>query len=457
MRPSIGMRAPLRMPARLLGRPLRRGAIAGAILATAVSVFAADPDLAGARQLMKDGKFQEAYALLQPFEAAAKDNAEFDVMLGEIALATGRAENARDLFRRALAAAPGSVEAHLGLGRAYTALGDYASAKLEFETVLRFDNLPPDLHQQVEIYARAAAQSARGQRLVSFGYALIGAGNYSVNATRGTDAFGGNETDDNFVSFRIGGGLNYELENGYSLNGTLDYRFRDYDHEDIDAGNRRNDSDLRWNANVSRNIGDDNIAVGVRGRVSYRGDGNYRNDVGVFGSWRKQLDADNQLAFGLEYRRRNYPNGPERARTRDIFEFNPSWSVALFDGKGGFSLTGALGHENALQGRADGDANFFGLSPSFSYTFTDTLGGFVFFWWQQERFGTARANLDPDGNQISFGKRRDNLYEVGGGLTWEFAPTWTLNPEVLYIRDESNFLSPNYSSTEIWITLRKDF
>jgi hypothetical protein len=46
---------------------------------------------------------------------------------------------------------------------------------------------------------------------------------------------------------------------------------------------------------------------------------------------------------------------------------------------------------------------------------------------------------------------------VGGGLTWEFAPTWTLNPEVLYIRDESNFLSPNYSSTEIWITLRKDF
>ena len=45
----------------------------------------------------------------------------------------------------------------------------------------------------------------------------------------------------------------------------------------------------------------------------------------------------------------------------------------------------------------------------------------------------------------------------GGGLTWEFHPSWTLNPEVLYIRDQSNILAANYSSTEIWITLRKDF
>lgn len=456
MRPSTTVHPPSRGRTASRGKRLRNGAIAAALFVVAAA-HAAEPDLAQARQLLDDGKAKEAYALLQPFEAQSKGDAQFNILQGNIALEAGHAENARDLFKRALDAAPNNVEAHLGLGRAYASLGDYASAKIEFETVLRFDNLPPDLHQQVEIYARAAVQSARGQRLVSFGYLLAGVGNYSVNATRGTDAFGGNDTDDNFVSFRAGGGLNYELDNGWSLNGTLDYRFRDYDHEDPDAGNRRNDSDLRWNANVSRNVGYDNFAVGLRGRVSYRGDGNYRNDVGVFGNWRREIDADNQVSLGLEYRRRNYPNGPERARTRDIFEFNPGWSVALFDGRGGFSLTGALGHENALQGRADGDANFFGLSPSFSYTFSDTVGGFLFFWWQQERYGTARANLDPDGNQISFGKRRDNLYEVGGGLTWEFAPTWTINPEFLYIRDESNFLSPNYSSTEIWITLRKDF
>ena len=58
---------------------------------------------------------------------------------------------------------------------------------------------------------------------------------------------------------------------------------------------------------------------------------------------------------------------------------------------------------------------------------------------------------------MGIGTRNDNLYEVGGGLTWQFAPNWSLNPEILYIRDQSNILANNYSSTEIWITLRLDF
>ena len=66
----------------------------------------------------------------------------------------------------------------------------------------------------------------------------------------------------------------------HSFNGTLDYRFRWYDDSD-----RRNDSDLRWNFNLSRPVDDDSLRFGMRGRVSYRGDGQYRNDWGVFGSY----------------------------------------------------------------------------------------------------------------------------------------------------------------------------
>jgi hypothetical protein len=49
------------------------------------------------------------------------------------------------------------------------------------------------------------------------------------------------------------------------------------------------------------------------------------------------------------------------------------------------------------------------------------------------------------------------LWEVGGGLTWEFGRGWSLNPEILYIEDKSNILALNYSSTELHLTLRKDF
>ena len=172
-------------------RPRRWPGLCAVVVAMSLvfanSAFAADPDLARAEQLMRDGKFQEAYDLLLPFEASAKGDATFNVLLGRAALKTNRADAARGLFERALAADPGSIDAHLGLGRAYVALGDYARAKIEFETVLRFDDLPADLHQQVEIYAEAAQGYVDGKRLLASGYAIVGGGNYRVNATSEID------------------------------------------------------------------------------------------------------------------------------------------------------------------------------------------------------------------------------------------------------------------------------
>jgi len=257
-----------------LGAVRRRKASIGlmvvALLAFQGAVMAAAADLSRARQLVGEGRYQDAYELLLPFEATAKDDAAFNLLLGEAALRTQRAEQAKTIFERNLALQPDSVEAHLGLGRAYLALGDYGRAKIEFETVLRFDDLPPDLESQVEIYAEAARAYAEGRRLLSRGYAIVGYGNYRVGAV------GGGPRNDAFFAARVGGSLNYELEDSFSLDGSLDYRFRDYDNDD-----RRNDSDLRWNGALSRTVGDGNWIVGLRGRVSYRGDSTYRNDFGL--------------------------------------------------------------------------------------------------------------------------------------------------------------------------------
>ncbi|MFY9549898.1 MAG: tetratricopeptide repeat protein, partial [Thermoanaerobaculia bacterium] len=54
---------------------------------------------------------------------------EVDVTLGETLLATGRAKEAIEAFRRALAANPDRVEALLGLGRAAEAAGDFPTAE----------------------------------------------------------------------------------------------------------------------------------------------------------------------------------------------------------------------------------------------------------------------------------------------------------------------------------------
>ena len=193
---------------------------------------------------------------------------------------------ARELVQAAQAQPPSTVAAHLELGRAYYVLGQYAEAKIEFETVLRFDNLPQGLLSQVEIYNQAATQALDGKRpLTGFGYAETGIGQYRVNNTVGTNALGGGDRRDTFYNARAGGGINYALPNDYAIDATLDYRFRHYDNSDS-----RNDSDLRWTLAGSRSFGDSNLAVGLRGRNSYRGDGDYRNDAGLFADYRYRVD-----------------------------------------------------------------------------------------------------------------------------------------------------------------------
>jgi len=412
-----------------------------------------DAEISQARQLVRDSDYEEAYRLLLPFEEQGQDDAVFNALLGESALGTNRADQAVTYFRRSLAADPDSLDAHLGLARAYLAMGNYASAKIEFETVLRIDNLPRNLQQQDEIYARAAQEYAQGNRLLPYAYAMAGYGNYSVNATDGTDEFGGSDTDDNFLNARSGGGLTYLLNDNYALKGSLDFDFRDYYNND----DRNNDKDLRWDGAVSRNLGENNLAVGARGWRSYRGDGHWRDDYGLYSNLRYAFSSIDQFDFGAEFRRRDYPRGPLREDSRNIAELTVGWTHSLLDGAASFSLAAAGGREFATDGRPAGDSNFFSLSPSFDFTLTDTLGGFVFAWWQHDDYNAELLNVDAEDNILGVGEREDNLYEAGAGLTWQFAESWSLNPEILYIYEDSNTLANEYSSTEIWFTLRKDF
>lgn len=347
-----------------------------------------------------------------------------------------------------------TYEAHLARGREYFASGRYAEAKIEFETVLRLENLPEDLLSQVKIYDEAAREALEeGKRLTGFGYAITGIGGYRVNSTRGTDAFGGGDRHDTFYNLRAGGGLNYAFDNGYAFDATLDYRFRYYDNNSI-----RDDRDLRWSAAGSRAIGDDdNWALGLRGRVSYRGNGDYRNDVSLFTDYSHQVNEANQVTLGAEVRRRRYPEGPLRERSRTTQTVSAGWLHSMAEGRASFGLT-LHGGRNYATSREDGDSSVFGATANLDYTFTDKVDGFLFAWWERDSFNTDAIHFHPDAlDDGVILRRRDNLYELGGGLVWEFAPSWSLRPEFLWIRDQSNSVGFNYSSTEYWLNVRKGF
>ena len=382
--------------------------------------------------------------------AAAVSAANADLEQAESMLQSGQASKAVALFEQALEADPSSVSAHLGLGRAYYALGEYARARIEFETVLEFDNLPPDLHGRTEVYDQAAEEYAAGRQWRRFHYAESGVGNYRENSSSSTDLFGGAGNYDTFLPIRVGGGWNGSLTERHSFNGTLDYRFRAYDES-----GRRNDSDLRWNFNLSRPVDDDNLRFGMRGRVSYRGDGQYRNDWGVFADYRLGFGDSDQVTIGGELSERRYPSGPLRSRTRDIAALTGRWTHALASGRTSLTLGGQLTQEWATQGRPDGDGSFWGVSGEVDHSFSDTLDGF--FWWSyvNESYDDERPDFSTDADLLR--ARNDDLWNFGGGVVWRIGSGWTLRPTFEYNWEDSNIDALAYSSTELWLTVRKSF
>jgi tetratricopeptide (TPR) repeat protein len=390
--------------------------MAVAALLLAGTAQAAEPDLAKAEQMLKEGQAAEAVAL----------------------------------FEQALEADPSSVGAHLGLGRALYALGEYARARIEFESVLKFDNLPPDMQSQAEVYDQVAADYAAGRRWQPFYYAETGIGNYRENSSSSTDIFGGAGNNDTFLPIRVGGGVNASVGERHSFAGTLDYRFRWYDDSD-----RRNDSDLRWNLNLSRPVDDDNLRFGMRGRASYRGDSQYRNDWGAFADYRMGFSDNDQVTIAGEVRERRYPPGPLRSRTRDIAELTASWTHSLPNGQTSFTFGGQLTQEWATEDRPDGDGSFWGVNGEVDHSFSDTLDGL--FWWSyvNESYDDERPDFSEDPGLLR--ARNDDLWNFGASLVWGFARGWSLRPTFEYNWEDSNIDELAYSSTEYWLTVRKSF
>ncbi|MEA3640652.1 MAG: tetratricopeptide repeat protein [Lamprobacter sp.] len=358
---------------------------------------------------------------------------------------------ARPASNPSLAEEADPIDNHFTRGQALLDQGEYAKAVLEFEQVLRYDNLPPDQREQAEIYARAAQDYQQGRRLSVFGYTETGAGFYRENHTRTTNALGGDPARDGFWNARIGGGLGYIATDAVSVDASLDYQYRYYDDTD-----RRDDSDLRWNARLTQSLDAGSQSIGVRGRASYRGGDGYRQDYGLFVNRAFILDPDNEILLEGEIRAREYPRGGERNRSRDIAQAWLGWTRALMDGRASATLTLTGGREWATHGRAGGDQTIYGAQIDWGIDINERLSAFLFGLWEHN--GT-HEDIPYENTFGDPGRLRPDLdiYELGGGLTYAFAPDWSIRPEVLYIRDEGDAEFSDYSSTEIWINVRKSF
>ena len=370
-------------------------------------------------------------------------------VLGGVWMGTGSTVRAADVEDAERSAAD-PVVMHLERGLAYLAQGDYARAVIEFEQVLKSDYVSLDIRERAESYAEAARRYQLGERLTFSGFLETGGGYYRENTTDSTRAVGSRASEP-FVLFRANGGVTYLPGNDLSFTGNLDYRYRNYDDDD-----RRDDRDLRWLGAVQQSLSRGSQGLGVRGRVSYRGESTYRNDYGIFTNRAFLLDSDNEIAIEVDVRRREYQSRL-RDRSRTNADLGLTWTRAEQDGRGSLSVNVMAGYEWRRSDSPDGNATIYGMSVDWSKAIGPRTSMFLFGWYEHNGYHRDRVLYDEAEAPVGSQTRADDLFEFGGGLIYRFAPGWTLRPEILYILDDSNTLWGNYSSTELWASVRRTF
>lgn len=441
------------------------------------AVFAAEVDLEKASQLMKSGKAAEAYELLAAAEFEMSGNIKYDYLLGIAALDSGKPDKATLAFERVLAINPNHAGARLDMARAYFALGDYKRANAEFETVLSLSP-PPAARATVLKYKEAieARESAKKTTLVGYVEAVAGNDNNVTSVTsnftsgvQGAYNFSnvqptGNsiQRKDDFLGVAAGMEVNHAVNNSLGLYAGLDARKRDYLSE-----SKFSSESLDERLGLAVTEGPNLYKAGFQfQQYSQAGDTPPtppaatgprmdRDSTGISGEWRRLINARNQVGLLLQHNRQRYPDTPSSNVDQTVL--GATW-LGMLAMPGKPILFGSLTFgedkaQNKLNAFTDADVSkeYYGARLYGQYSLNEKMDIFVGLGYQkksdQSRF--ARSTVTEYG--------KDDLADVSLGLNWRPLADWTVRPQVVYTRNDSNIELYSFDRTEASITVRRDF
>lgn len=442
------------------GRTGRLFGLVALLLAVNTSVIAAEaePLLPSAERLVQTGRAAEAYALLIAEEDARAGEVRFDYLLGIAALDSGHADKATLAFERVLAVDPNFAGARLDMARAYYQLGDLTRARQEFDTVLTQN--PPEAAQLVVARYLAMIDAAeRAKRTAKSAYVEVTVGRDSnVNNSTGQSQITvpalGNlvftldatnvKRSDTYATVATGGDVAHELGLGYAVFAGGEVRQRLNQTADrFDSRNTSARTGLAWSD-------DKNV---VRTTVTfdrYELDHQRNRDgTGLGADWRRTLTPALLTNAFANYNAFRFATTDLAVNDFDQFLIGAGVIRLFQDGKHVFNATLLDGYEDDKKGRADGNKNFHGLRLGGQLSLRERLDLYASLGWQRARYDKENTAFQATRGDV----QRDAVI----GLTWRVADRWTVRPQLLYTRNDSNIAIYAYQRTDVSVTVRRDF
>lgn len=416
-------------------------------------------EVESAQLLLRQGKAEEAWAILAPLEKQYAGQPEFDLALAMAATDSGRPNRATFALERLVVLQPGNATARLELARAYYALRDYERAERELLFIMEGD--PP-----AEVRALVADYRARMKDLPAAaapvpawsGYAEAAVGydtNPNVAMAQGAifvPSLGSvllidapfRKDSDTFAA--LGAGVEYVRALSGSLAATLGADLQMRSHADLTTADWR-DVDLRAGL-FQRLNARDGLQYTLR-HNEYDLDHGHRRVQSAGAEWRRTVAGRARLGIGVQGHRIRYLSDA-RGSSSDLIGVSAS-AAHLFDATARIvGLAGLFaGLDNAVAGRADGDRHIFGASAGLQRGLSPAIEGYASLGLLYSRY----QDRNPDFGVL----RRDRQLELSLGLAWRFAPGWSLRPQMSRTRNASNIPVSDYDRTEASLALRHDW
>lgn len=411
-----------------------------------------------ANTLIKDGKAEKAYALLQPYQSEYAGDPDYDYLLGIAALDSGKATEAIFALERVLAVNPRHLQARAEIARAYLTTGETAASEQEFKTV-KEQNPPKEVSATIQKYLDIIETARSGRKTSVQGYVEAMYGNDS-NVNSATDnsqvaipVFGGAistlsasgvANSDRFTAAAAGFNIRHAVSAEWAVLGGANFNQRMNTNQDIfDTGNL----DGSFGASLTR--GDNNYSAILQLQSSSVDNKRYRDAKGMTAQWQSNLSNSSQASSYLQYSYLTYPG--QGIRDADRYIVGAAYARLL---AGKFTpvvyLSGYGGTERERQDNAPYLGHkLYGLR----------VGGEIKFSAQTTLLASASAEDRKFGGQDPFFlvNREDKQTDLGLGLSHTLGKQWAISSNLNYTRNDSNVAINDYVRTVFSISVRRNF
>ncbi len=415
--------------------------------------------LGEAEALMKAGKPELAYKLLEPFEFDRAGEVRFDYLIGIAALDSGKPDKATLAFERVLAEDPNYAGARLDMARAYYQLGDMQRAKTEFETVLD-ENPSAAVRATIQKYLDDIAERETGRKTRISGYAegtagrdtnVNNASEVPNNVITPTLITSNTEIPDNYLGVAAGGEISHDLNANFRLYAGADINKRNYYRQksfDLFSTEER--------AGMIYGTGTDRYRIGMSAGQNNQGGARYYNSSGVNAEWRHALGASQQLNVFGQYVQYRYADPV--LQLNNINQLVAGVGMLHMLGKSALFGSLYLGTENDVGpatlsgpggGRTDGAKRFAGIRAGGQAAVGESA---KLFFGAGEQFGYF-SNVDP----LISSHRTDRLGDLTVGVNWYLDDLWVVRPQLARYINTSNVAVYSYDRNDYSLTVRRNF